>query len=186
MSSANSNITTGIQPRVAGLKSAMLFTGLSADMGHAASALGLDASQFGHMRGGAQQAELDIPRGAWRYWPARGAAAWLGRKANVAAPQSELRAEPLELSAAIARLFERGLWSSELRLLRRNGWSSPLPLKDALAELRDARVLGVAATWSDGRGGAVHVELFSDGQVWASDALHAERWLLVANGLPDE
>ena len=49
--------------------------GLPKDLAAAASDLGVTPSQFQHMRGGALQAELDLPSGFWRVWPELGLAA---------------------------------------------------------------------------------------------------------------
>jgi hypothetical protein len=169
---------------------AVLFRDIPAELDRAAAMLGLAPEQLGHMRGGGLQAELDVPSGAWRYWPDRGVAAWLSRRDSATPPTgAELEPAGLGLPEAVERLHAAGLWCAEMRLyIRHEGWTPSLQLREALELLHEteAPVDGVSALWSDGRGSAARVELFAGGQAWASSPVEAERWLLVAAGLSDD
>jgi hypothetical protein len=183
--------TATTQPRTLGLMPAVLFANVPTEPQAAVAALGLDPEQVGHVRGGALQADLDLPDGSWRLWPERGIAAWLGRHAEATPPPtaSDLQRGDVDLLAGLDRLLDRGLWCSELRLLDDDsGWSVALPLRTALEALIEdgARIRGLSGVFSDGHGGASRVELFTDGEAWASTPLEAERWLLIASGIVDE
>jgi hypothetical protein len=179
------------QPRTLGLVPALLFADLPDDAEAAVSALGVSREQVGHARGGGFQADLDVPEGSWRFWPSWGVAAWLGRSPSSMAPRTagSLRRGQLDLLVGLGRLLDRGFWASELRLLHEaDGWMRPLSLRAALEGLaaEGDRIQGVSGLFSDGHGRAARVELFSNGQAWASTPVDAERWLLVASGLADE
>jgi hypothetical protein len=180
-----------LQPRIAGLMPAVLYRDLPHEAADAAAVLGLALSQFGHVRGRALQADLDVPEGSWRYWPHVGLAAWLGRRGTSGVPpvRAKLTRARLDLVDAIQRLLTRGRWTSEMRLLGSDGeWSPSQPLKGAIEALLAGRedIVAVSGLWSDGHGRPVRVELFCDGQAWASNPVDAERWLLIASGLADD
>lgn len=168
---------------------AVLFTDLPETPEAAADVLGLSPEQLTDVRDGALQADLDVPSGAWRVWPQKRVAAWLGRSTSSPHTSAALERAQLDLVDALDRLYERGYWCAELQLLRdEDGWSGSLPLKAALSKMIDGEqaVRGFSGVFGDGRGGSARVELLCDGQAWASSSIDAERWLLVASGLSDE
>lgn len=190
MSPKLAHADTLLQPHIGGLIPAVLYSGLPHDPSAVADALGLSEDQLACMRGGALQAELDVPEGAWRVWPERGIAAWLARRRGATVPPTPGRLDHfgLDLLDATTRLLRHGLWCSEVRLLDHCGWAAPQPIRDGLERLVAApqNALGISALWSDGDGGAIRVELFQNGSAWAPSPGEAERWLLLAAGLADE
>lgn len=176
----------------ASLMPAFLVAGLPLEPAAAAAELGLSFAAFGPARGGAWQADFDLPRGtSWRLLPEHGAALWLARDATTALPPSAASWRPLELDmlAAVIRVAAiEGVWLTEARVMRNGeGWTAPLGGSAALRLMGKARDLtAVSGTWSDHRGRAVAGELHRDGRMWAETHVQAERWLLAVAGLePD-
>lgn len=158
----------------------------------AAAELGVSFAAFGPARGGAWQADLDLPRGSsWRLLPDHRAALWLARDAATAVPPIARSWRPLKLDmfTAMHRLAAiEGVWLTEARILREGmSWTAPLVGSAALRLVgQTGDVVAVSGTWSDQRSRAVAGELHHDGRMWAESHVQAERWLLVAAGISGE
>lgn len=177
-------LTDPITPHVVGLVPAAVVGGLPNEIESASAALGLQPHQLVAHREGAFQADLDVPRGIWRYWPTAGAAIWIARSEPILPPLPPGSSpEKIDLLRATTTLHEAGHWVAELSLRLDDGWGPPLRLRDALEVLTDpsVTVLGISGYWSD-NDGAARVEIYEAGQVWADSPLRAERFLLVATG----
>ena len=168
------------------LMPAFLVTGLPSEPAAAAAELGVSFASFGPARGGAWQADFDLPRGtSWRLLPDYGAALWLARDTATSLPPIACGCRGLELDvlAAVLRLAAvEGVWLTEARLLSEAvGWTGAIGGSTALrlmAQLPD--VVAVSGTWSDRRGRAVTGELHRDSRIWAETHVQAEQWLLAA------
>jgi hypothetical protein len=155
-----------------------------------AGALGLDVAQFGPTRGGAIQADLDVPHGFWRVWPARGIGLWISRVPHQRPPLARI-AHPanLDLVQTLLRLGDRGIWIYEGRLFDDNsGWGRPQQLKELFDVLaRDQqRILAIAGSWGDSAGRSHDAVLTCAGEMRAVNPTQAVGWLSIACGLPDE
>jgi hypothetical protein len=168
---------------------AFLVADLPAEPSAAAAALGLPFTAFGPARGGAWQADLDLPRGtSWRLFPDRRAALWVAREAAAAVPPISpvWTGMKIELLDGLLRLAEvERVWLSEAALLdAETGWTSMMGATAAIRALADGSdVLALSGTWSDERGRAVYAELHRDGRIRAETYAQAERWLLTAAGI---
>jgi hypothetical protein len=172
------------------LVAAVAVAGLPDEPAAIASYLGVETSQLGQTRGGALQADLDVPAGFWRVWPARGIGLWIGRAPGQRPPLGALRPNlDIDLARTLLRLGDRGIWLYEGRLYERErGWSRPLqlrPLYEALVD--DANdTLAVAGAWSDPGGRAYRAVLTRAGELQARYPTQAVRWLAIACDLPDD
>jgi hypothetical protein len=169
---------------------AFLVHGLPADLEAAAAALGLTLAVFGPMRGGAWQADFDLPRGtSWRLLPDKRAALWMARDAAAATPPvpGSWSGVDIDLVQALWRLARAGLWLTEASLLiGSDAWTARAPGGEILRRLADESApRAVAGVWSDPHGRAVQAELHHDGRIWAENHIRAERLLLVAAGLEE-
>ena len=171
------------------LMPALLVGGLPDDPVDAATALGVPFSAFGAVRGGALQADFDLPRGAsWRLLGyGSGLALWIGRDARGERPPSKEGILPVELdlAKALIALAEIELsWLSEGSVLDATGKWTPAATGEAILRTvtADHGAQAVAGTWGDARGRAVQAEMYRDGRIWAETHTQAERWLLAAAG----
>jgi hypothetical protein len=166
---------------------ALLVGGLPAEPVDAAAALGVPFDVFGAVRGGALQADFDLPRGtSWRLLGrGSGLALWVGRDANSERPPSRRRARSIELdlTKALLALAEIELaWLSEGSVLDAAGTWGPAATGETVLRMLAAErsAQAVAGTWGDARGRAVQAEIYRDGRIWAETHTQAERWLLAA------
>lgn len=167
---------------------AVAVAGLPRDTAAIARALGLNAEQFGPTRGGAIQADLDVPAGFWRVWPTRGIGLWISRAPQRRPPLGRMaHTAELDLVQTVLRLGDHGIWIYEGRLFDADaGWTRPLPLKDLFHTLvRDQqRMLAVAGSWGDSAGRSHEAVLTRAGEMQAVSPTQAVRWLTIACGLP--
>jgi hypothetical protein len=169
---------------------AVAVAGLPAEPSAIAAHLGIELGQLGATRGGAFQADLDVPAGFWRVWPARGIGLWISRMPGQRPPLGRVRPNvEIDLARTLLRLGERGIWLYEGRVYdREHGWSRPLalrPLYRALADGTD-ETLAVAGAWSDPAGRAYRAVLTRAGELQARYPAQAVRWLAIACDLPDD
>lgn len=154
-----------------------------------ASMIGVGVRQLQPMRGGAFQAELDVPPGFWRVWPEHALALWIGRGPYASMPHVAQRHRgQLDLLTTLLRLHRTGMWLQEASLVLTDGdRTESAPLEAIVAALRAHadRVAGVAGFWGDGAGNVVEGELFRSGEVRVSSPTTAIRWLETAYGLND-
>lgn len=172
------------------LVAAIAVAGLPEESSAIASYLGIDEAELAATRGGALQADLDVPAGFWRVWPARGIGLWISRKPGQRPPLGRLRPNvDIDLARTLLRLGERGIWLYEGRLYdREHGWSRPLALLPLYRALTDGSTdtLAVAGAWSDPAGRAYRAVLTRTGELQARYPTQAVRWLAIACDLPDD
>lgn len=152
-----------------------------------ASMIGVGVGQLEPMRGGAFQAELDVPPGFWRIWPHHAVALWIGRAPNASMPHVALpHRGNLDLLTTLLRLHRSGVWLQEARLVLTDGErteSSTLEAIIAALHSHADRVAGVAGFWGDTSGNVVEGEVFRSGEVRVGSPTAAIRWLETAYGL---
>jgi hypothetical protein len=159
---------------------AFLVVGLPPEARGAANALGVQPAAFRPVRGGALQADFEVPAASsWRLWPDRGVAVWFGRDRGTAVPPVRWgwRAPDMGLHDCLRRLAAHGIWLQEGRLLRADAtWTPTAPAAAVLASLEG--VCAVSGTFSDAEARAVRGVVFDDGRLWTETYADAEQWLL--------
>lgn len=165
---------------------AFAIAGLPSETDLMASALGLLPEQFGPTRGGALQADLDVPAGFWRVWPDKAIGLWIGRAPGQEPPLAHWHPQPeLSLLEMILRLGEHGIWLYEGRLGNDGGWSPPMPLKGVYEQLClfPERFEKLSGEFGDSSGRSRRAVISRLGCVEAGDPTQAVRWLSIAYGL---
>jgi hypothetical protein len=161
--------------------------GLPADPAEIARALGLAPGQFGATRGGAIQADIDLPSGFWRVWPDTGIGVWIGRDPDQSPPLRNWEpSAPLELLHTVLRLGEEyDTWLYEGQLHDASGWSAPMTLKAIydLLRLEPDRFDALSGEFGDSSGRSQTAAIFRSGCVEAISPTQAVRWLSIAYGL---
>jgi len=163
--------------------------GLPRELGAIAASLGLLPEQFGPTRGGAFQADLDLPAGFWRVWPERELGLWIGRDPDQRPPLARWKpGGELSLLEIILRLGEHGIWLFEGQLSDGEGWSAPLPLKTIYEQLRShpERFERLSGEFGDRSGRSQHATFSRFGCVEAVSPTQAVRWLSIAYGLSSD
>jgi hypothetical protein len=165
---------------------AVAVAGLPQALEAVAEVLGLLPSQLAPTRDEALEAELDVPPGRWRVWPARGVGLWIGHDTSPP-PLGRVRSlYRLDLAETVRRLGEHGIWLYEGRVLDADGWSAPLPLKPLYQLLVGGEVTAVCGAFGD-RVGRAHEALIScSGQLRMSHPEQALGWLEIACGFKDD
>jgi hypothetical protein len=124
--------------------------------------------QFEALRDGSMSAELGVPPGVWRYWPARRVAFWLGASRD-ARPSLRANAQ-LDLYELVLCLGRQGYLLRDLKTLGPGGWG---PRRRAGAALRaladDPSVEAVRGVWADPAGHAIRLEIHTTGAMAAQD-----------------
>jgi hypothetical protein len=173
-----------------GLVPAVAVAGLPGHPEEIARHLGVGLEQFGATRGGAIQADLDVPAGFWRVWPDRGIGLWVGRVPGQPPPLGRLcPSVEIDLAATLLRLGERAIWLYEGQLFHEErGWTRPLALRPLFEELTQggAEYIAIAGSWSDPAGRAYRAVLTRSGELQATRPTQAVRWLAIACDLPDD
>lgn len=163
--------------------------GLPADAVLIAEMLGLLPTQFGATRGGAIQADIDVPSGFWRVWPDRGIGLWIGRDRGQPPPLKRWQpAVELDLLRTILRLGEHEVWLYEGQLHDESGWTSPLPLRTIYETLRlqPDNFDALTGEFGDSSGRSQTAFISRFGCVEAISPTQAVRWLSIAYGLTSE
>lgn len=185
-SSVTSGLCAQIEFRLAAAIPAVAVAGLPRAVEALADVLGLLPTQLAPTRDEALEAELDVPPGRWRVWPARGVGLWVGRDTSPP-PLARVRAlYPLDLAETVRRLGEHGIWLYEGRVFEGGGWSAPLPLKPVYQLLLGGEATAVCGAFGD-RAGRGHEAMISrSGQLRMNHPEHALGWLEIACGLTDD
>ena len=124
--------------------------------------------QFEALRDGSMSAELEVPPGVWRYWPAGRVAFWLGARRD-ACPSLRADAQ-LDLYELVLRLGRQGYLLRDLKTLGGNGWGPRRRAGAALKALAaDPFVEAVRGVWADPAGRAVRLEIHTTGAMAAQD-----------------
>lgn len=178
-------LVSTISERPADTICACAIGGLPVEIGDIADALGLLPEQFGATRGGAIQADIDLPSGFWRVWPDSGIGLWVGRDPGQAPPLQRWHpAVELDLLETVLRLGEHDAWLYEGKLHADDGWTEPMSLKSIYALLHVHGELFDAMTGVfDDAGRAQHATITRSGCVEMSSPAQAVRWLSIAYGL---
>jgi hypothetical protein len=93
----------------------------------------------------------------------------------------------LDLAHAFVSVAAAGLWPTELRVLRDEGWTPVLSVSAVARALAPQfKPLGLFGVWSEADGAARRACLFADGVVWAETEVLAERLLILLGSLSDE
>lgn len=163
--------------------------GVPGDLTATAEMLGVGVVQLEPMRGGALQAELDVPSGIWRVWPDHALAMWIGRTPEATMPHvAHHHRAALDLLTAILRLHRTGTWLQEASLCLSTGERTEVaPLEAIVASLRTHgdHVSGVAGFWGDASGQVIEAEIFRAGEIRTDNPTTTVRWLEIAFGLND-
>jgi hypothetical protein len=151
----------------AGYIPALAVIHLPADVDQACQLLA-SKRQFEALRDGSLRAELDVPAGVWRYWPARRVAFWLGAHSD---SRPSLRADAqLDLYELLIRLGEQGYLLRDLKTLGPDGWGPRRRAGSALRALAsDLCAAAVRGVWADPAGRAVRLEIHTSGVMIAQD-----------------
>lgn len=177
---------TGEQPPQVVCACAITINGLPPDLDEIAAALGLLRGQFGATRDGAFQADLDVPAGFWRVWPAKKIALWIGRDPDQQPPLVHWQPQAeLNLLDTVLRLGEHGIWLYEGRLRGNGVWSPSLPLKAVYEQLKLHPELfdQLSGEFGDSSGRSQQALISRLGCIEALSPAQAVRWLSIAYGL---
>jgi hypothetical protein len=168
---------------------ASILVNLPSDLVDVASLIGVRLAQLEPMRGGAFQAELDLPPGFWRVWPQHSIALWIGRAPDAAMPHiARPHRNDLDLLSTLLRLHRAGMWLQEASLVFDDGSRThSAPLEAIISTLRThgGQIVGIAGFWGDESGRALQAEIYRSGEIRAGSPTTALRWLETAYGLND-
>lgn len=168
-------------PDLTRLVPAFVVLGLPSEPREAAARIGVPLVQFASVADEGLQAEIDVPPGLWRLWPARGVAIWVGAR-PASLPRIAFSCAEVDFARALVLLADDGLWPSELRVLTEKGWSPSLRVGTALRVLVAASADALYGLWSDEAGRALRATIFRTGEVRAETRELAERLSIVLGG----